>query len=61
MTCYRLSKATGVDYALLWRLLNGHTNSISFRTLEAVCLALDCTPNDLIEVSRGRGATKKRP
>lgn len=49
-TYYQLSKETGVDHSIYIRLAKGETQSITFRTLEGVCTALGCTPNDFLEV-----------
>ena len=33
-------------------LQQNKTTSIRFETLEKICIALDCTPNDIIKIDR---------
>lgn len=47
---YALAKETGVAYNALSKIKKGKVRSISFDVLEKICLALDCTPNDLFEI-----------
>ena len=48
-TAYWLSKQTGISPNNIGKICNGETVNIRFDTLEKICKALDCTPNDLIE------------
>lgn len=45
-----LSRMTGLNRIGLQKLYNEETSSISFDTLEKICLALDCDVADLIEI-----------
>lgn len=38
----------GVSFAAAKAIYNGETTRIAFDTLEAICLVLDCTPNDIL-------------
>lgn len=52
MTLVDLSAATGISNVNLSVLKNNRARAIRFSTLEAICTALDCSPGDLLEVSR---------
>lgn len=54
-TYYWLWKQTGVPHTTFMHLGKGETQSITFRTLEAICLALECTPNDFLKVVKRKG------
>lgn len=47
-TPYWLSKQTGISPNNIGKICNGETVNIRFDTLEKICKALDCTPNDII-------------
>lgn len=47
-TPYWLSKQTGISPNNIGKICNGETINIRFDTLEKICKALDCTPNDII-------------
>lgn len=52
---YWLAKETGIAYPTLWRLRDSKTESIAFRVLEKICIALECNPGDfLVIVPEGR-------
>mgnify|MGYP004465582249 CR=1 FL=1 len=48
-TPYWLSKQTGISPNNIGKICNGETVNIRFDTLEKICKALNCTPNDIIE------------
>lgn len=48
-TAYWLSKQTGISPNNIGKICNGETLNIRFDTLEKICKALNCTPNDIIE------------
>ncbi len=50
-TKYWLYKQLGMSYQNFNRMINNETKSIRYETIEALCLLLDCTPNDLFEVT----------
>jgi DNA-binding Xre family transcriptional regulator len=37
----------GFSYTTAYKLLHGNVSSINFKHLEALCVFLNCTPNDL--------------
>lgn len=39
----------GISYNVAYRYSSGEALAISFRHLEPICTALNCTPNDIIE------------
>lgn len=45
-----VSKITGLHRNGLTKLYKEETNGITFDTLEKLCLALDCTISDLLEI-----------
>jgi len=47
-----LSRMTGLNRAGLSKLYNEKTSSISFDTLEKVCIALECNIEDLLEIKK---------
>lgn len=47
---YWLYKETGITQQNLGKLATQQTTGIKFDVLEKICIALECTPNDLIEV-----------
>ena len=38
---------TGISWKTIYNIYNDKTKSIEFDTLDKLCFALDCTPNDL--------------
>jgi len=44
-----LSEKVGVTLANLSILKKNHARAIRFSTLDAICLALDCQPGDILE------------
>jgi len=51
MSLNELSKIVNISLANLSKLKTGKVRAIRFSTLEAVCVALDCQPGDLLEHS----------
>ena len=45
---YQLAKQTGISENALGRICRNETSSIEFSTIEKICKALNCTPNDII-------------
>ena len=58
MTLADLAEATGIALNNLSILKNNKARAIRFSTLEAICMALSCTPGDLLEYER---APSERP
>jgi len=48
ISLYKLAKNIGVTYPTMLRIYRGETESIKFDILEALCLELSCTPNDIL-------------
>ncbi|MBQ4523448.1 MAG: helix-turn-helix transcriptional regulator [Lachnospiraceae bacterium] len=46
-TPYWLGKQTGISQNNIGKICNGETSTIRFDTLEKICIALDCSINDL--------------
>lgn len=57
---YWLAKKTGITPATLNKLCSNKTTSITFSTLEAICHALSCTPNDIFILSENNEDDKKQ-
>lgn len=49
-TRYWLQKETGISFQTIANLVRNDASGIQFETLEKICNALDCTPNDIIAV-----------
>lgn len=49
MSLTQLSEKVGITMANLSILKNGKAKAVRFPTLEAICLALDCQPGDILE------------
>lgn len=52
MTLTELSGKVGITLANLSILKTGKARGIRFDTLEAICIALDCQPSDLLQYRR---------
>lgn len=46
-TPYWLSKVTGISNNNISNICNGDTKSIRLDTVDKICKALNCTPNDI--------------
>lgn len=46
-TPYWLGKQTGISQNNIGKICNGETSTIRFETIEKICIALDCSINDL--------------
>ena len=55
MTLTELSEAIGITLANLSILKTGKAKAIRFSTLEAICIALDCQPGELLEFRHDEG------
>ena len=49
MSVTELTEKVGITMANLSILKNGKAKAIRFSTLEAICVALDCQPGDILE------------
>lgn len=50
-TKYWLYKQLGMSYQNFNRMVNNQTKSIRYENIETLCLLLNCTPNELFEIS----------
>ncbi len=50
-TKYWLYKQLGMSYQNFNRMVNNQTKSISYENIETICLLLNCTPNELFEIT----------
>lgn len=48
ITRYELAKCIGVTYPTIDNIYKGASTSIKLEILEAICIELGCTPNDII-------------
>lgn len=49
MRLNRLSSAIGISISNLSALKNGRVKEIRLSTLDAICMALNCKPGDILE------------
>lgn len=52
MSLTELSEAVGITIVNLSILKTGKAKAMRFTTLEAICLALDCQPGDILVFTR---------
>lgn len=50
-TKYWLYKQLGMSYQNFNKMINNETKSLQYENIEALCLLLDCTPNELLIIS----------
>ena len=50
-TKYWLYKQLGMSYQNFSKMVNNQTKSIRYENIETICLLLDCTPNELFEIT----------
>ncbi len=48
MNIAETAKIAGLGYNTVYNLYYDKTSGIDFATIDKLCLALDCTPNDLL-------------
>ena len=49
-TKYWLIKETELNFHTVTNLVKNKTTAINFETLEKICKALECTPNDIFKI-----------
>jgi len=49
-TKYWLYKQMGMSYQNFGRMIDNQTKSIKYDNIEALCVILECTPNELFEI-----------
>ncbi len=50
-TKYWLYNQLGMSYQNFNRMVNNQTKSIRYENIETLCLLLNCTPNELFEIT----------
>ena len=50
-TKYWLYKQMGMSYQNFNKMVNNQTKSIQYGNIETLCLLLQCTPNELFEIT----------
>jgi putative transcriptional regulator len=55
MTLTELAEKVDITLANLSILKTGKAKAMRFSTMEAICLALDCQPGDLLAVAPAKG------
>ena len=50
-TKYWLYKQLGMSYQNFSKMINNQTKSIRYENIETLCLLLECSPNELFEIS----------
>lgn len=50
-TKYWLYKQLGMSYQNFNNMVNNQTKSIRYENIEVICQLLECTPNDLFEIT----------
>ena len=50
-TKYWLYKQLGMSYQNFSKMVNNQTKSIRYENIETLCLLLECTPNELLEIT----------
>lgn len=53
-TAYWLSKQTGISPNNIGKICNGETSTIRFDTIEKLCLALNCSIDELFESNNSK-------
>lgn len=48
ISLYKLAEMTNISYSTLHKLASGKSKGITLEVLEKICIALECTPNDLL-------------
>lgn len=50
-TKYWLYKQLGMSYQNFSNMINNRTKSIRYENIETMCILLECTPNELFEIT----------
>ena len=51
ISVYWLEKETKISHKTLYDMVNSKTTAIKFTNLGKICKALNCTPNDIFELT----------
>lgn len=52
MPMRQLAIKAGVHENVIYRICNGKTNGVEFKTLNSICGALDCNVSDILEFTK---------
>lgn len=58
ISCYELAKRTNMSYPAVHAIYKSKRTSVQLSTLEALCRALDCTPNDILFLDEEKGESE---
>ena len=58
-TKYWLYKQLGMSYQNFNKMINNETKSIRYENIETICLLLNCTPNDIFEITEDQSIFKQ--
>lgn len=50
-TKYWLYKQLGMSYQNFSKMVNNETKSIKYENIETICLLLECSPNELFDIT----------
>lgn len=50
-TKYWLNRQLGMSYQNFTNMITNHTKSIKYENIEALCRLLECTPNELFQIT----------
>ena len=50
-TKYWLYKQLGMSYQNFSKMVNNKTKSIKYENIETICLLLECSPNELFDIT----------
>jgi putative transcriptional regulator len=59
MSARKLEKLSKLSYGAIIKLRNGTPTQVSVKTLTALCSALECTPDDLLEFTEDEDESPK--
>ena len=60
-TKYWLYKQLGMSYQNFSKMVNNQTKSIRYENIETICLLLECTPNELFEITEEQKSGSSEP
>ncbi len=50
LSVYWLENKTQISHRTIYNIVNNKTKMIAFESLEKICKALNCSPNDILEI-----------
>ena len=56
---FALSKVSGLNYAVCYKLWHEHVGQITFPTLARLCETLDCGPGELLAYIEGKTRSER--